>query len=129
MSKPTTAELAILQVLWTQGATSVRAVNEVLNETSPKPIGYTTTLKLMQLMVDKGLLARDTSSRTHIYRAAIPQEEVQSTLLDQLVDRAFGGSAAQLVMRALGHQEASKEELAEIKALIEKMEKAQNSKP
>jgi predicted transcriptional regulator len=123
MHKPTTSELAILQVLWKEGPVSVRTVNEALNATSDKPIGYTTTLKLMQLMLDKGLLSRDASSRTHIYRAVIAQEEVQGTLLNQLVDRAFGGSAAKLVMRALGQQGTSEDELAEIKALIEQIEK------
>ena len=119
--QPTDSELVILQVLWSAGPTTVRAVNEQLNTTSQKEIGYTTTLKLMQLMAEKELVTRDTSSRTHIYAAA-PKDRVQKKLLRRFVDNAFGGSAAGLVLRALGDGQTSAEELAEIKRLIEELE-------
>ncbi len=98
-------------------------VNEQLNTTSDKQIGYTTTLKLMQLMAEKGLVSRDTSSRTHVYAAARARESVQKSLLQRFVDSAFGGSAAGLVLRALGDGQTSPAELAEIKRLIEELEK------
>lgn len=120
--KPTDGELEILQILWEHGEVPVRFVNDLLNEKHSKEIGYTTTLKLMQIMLDKGLVKRNTSSRTHIYSAAIEESETQQTLLNQFVDAAFRGSAMKMVMQALGNHEASKEELDEIKALIEKIE-------
>jgi predicted transcriptional regulator len=98
-------------------------VNDALNEKYPKEIGYTTTLKLMQIMLEKGLVKRNTDSRTHIYSANIEESETQEKLLSQFVDSAFRGSAMKMVMQALGNHEASKKELDEIKALIEKMEK------
>ena len=122
MGKPTESELEILQVLWSQGASTVRTVNERLNAVSSKEIGYTTTLKLMQLMVEKGLLQRDTSARTHIYVAAVEEQSVKRNLLQQFVHRTFRGSAAELVMEALGQHQATDDELAEIKELIAKME-------
>ena len=124
--KPTESELEILQVLWSQGASTVRTVNERLNAVSSKEIGYTTTLKLMQLMVEKGLLQRDTSARTHIYVAAVEEQSVKRNLLQQFVHRTFRGSAAELVMEALGQHQATDDELAEIKELIAKMEQKQN---
>lgn len=126
MIKPTESELGILQVLWQLGAATVRVVNESLNKSSAKEIGYTTTLKLMQLMLDKGLLKRNTSERTHVYAAMVQEADVQRSLLDQFVNRAFRGSSAQLVMEALGQNRASDDELAEIKQLIERIE--QNKK-
>lgn len=120
--KPTESELAILQVLWEHGPSSVRFIHEKLAEN--KEVGYTTTLKLMQIMYcDKGLLTRDDSSRTHIYKAAISEEETQKKLVDRFVEATFRGSAMKLVMQTLGNHSASKEELAEIKALIAKIEK------
>lgn len=123
--KPTDSELGILQILWENGEASVRKVNEQLNEqnTSDKEIGYTTTLKLMQIMLNKNLVNRNTDSRTHIYSAAISESETQGKLLDQFVDATFRGSAMKLVMQALGNHKASSEELDEIKALINKIEK------
>ncbi|MCB0662721.1 MAG: BlaI/MecI/CopY family transcriptional regulator [Saprospiraceae bacterium] len=118
--RPTDSELEILQVLWENGPQSVRFVNELLNE--EREVGYTTTLKIMQIMFEKGLVDRDDSSRTHIYRAKVKEEEIQKDLLDKFVDTAFRGSAAQLVMSALGNGKASREELDEIKMLIEKLE-------
>ena len=119
--KPTESELEILKVLWEHGPSSVRFVNEEINKR--KETGYTTTLKFMQIMLGKKLLTRNTETRSHIYEAAINQEETQRDLLGKFVDNVFGGSAMNLVMQALGNHEASKEELDQIKALIEKMEK------
>lgn len=118
--RPTESELQILQVLWSEGPSSVRTVNEIICE--EKETGYTTTLKLMQIMVDKGLLTRDTSSRTHIYKAAFDKTETQGTLLASFLKNTFGGSTTQMVMQALGNHKASKTELQEIKELIEKLE-------
>jgi len=120
MIKPTEAELEILRILWLRGPLSVRVVNDVINES--KDSGYTTTLKTMQIMTQKGLVARDESSRTHIYRALIGKDKVQTVLLDKLMDTAFGGSASQLVLNALGRGSTSQKELEEIKALIKKLE-------
>ena len=118
--KPTDSELEILRVLWAKGKATVREVNDILNEN--REVGYTTTLKMMQLMAQKGLVNRDSSTRTHVYTAAIAQDNVQNDMLDKLLDTAFGGSASKLVMNALGRSNASKQELEEIKALIEKLE-------
>ncbi len=120
LSKPTDAELEILQVLWENGPSSVRFVNEQLGER--KEVGYTTTLKLMQIMYEKGLVIRNTDARSHIYEAAIERDETQRNLLGTFVDNVFSGSAMNLVMQALGNHKASKDELDQIKALIEKME-------
>ena len=125
MGKPTESELDILQVLWADGPSTVRSVNERLNAVVVKEIGYTTTLKLMQLMVEKGLLRRDTSSRTHVYASAVEEQSVKRYLLQQFVRKTFRGSAADLVMEALGQHAATDDELAEIKELIEKIEKDQ----
>ena len=125
--KPTEAELEILQVLWKNGPSSVRQVHEQLNEARQvadrEEVGYTTTLKLMQIMADKGLATRDTSTRTHIYVPAVKEEDTQQQLLQKFVDATFRGSAMKLVMQALGNHQASPEELEEIKALIENLEK------
>ena len=126
MNKPTESELDVLQVLWANGPATVRSINELLNLTTDKEIGYTTTLKLMQLMLEKGLLERDTSSRTHIYAAAVEEQSIKRGLLKQFVSKTFRGSAAQLVMEALGQHQASGDELAEIKALINRMENDKN---
>lgn len=120
MTKPTASELEILRILWANGPSSVRLVNDKINET--KQTGYTTTLKIMQIMAQKGLVGRDESSRTHIYEALIKKDSVQSAMLDKLMDTAFGGSASQLVLNALGRGDASQKELEEIKALIKKLE-------
>ena len=120
---PTEAELEILAVLWDRGASTVREVNEVLDE--HRPTGYTTTLKLMQLMVDKGLVVRDESSRSHVYRAKSSREKTQKTLVKDLLSRAFDGSAAQLVLRALAEEPASAAELAEIRQVLNAIEETQ----
>lgn len=121
--KPTDAELKILHILWEQGPGTVRSVNDALN--AQRDVGYTTTLKIMQIMYEKGLVTRQEDGRTHTYTAAVTREETQSTLLQQFVDNAFRGSAMQLVMHALGEHEASAAELDEIKALIAHLEQNQ----
>ena len=126
MTKPTDAELEILQILWKQGASTVRFVNEAQNK--QREVGYTTTLKMMQVMHDKKLLKRDASQRTHVYEANISQEETQKRLLDRMMDTVFGGSAMNLVMQALGNKRTSKKELKEIKDLIQKMEAEEQNK-
>ncbi|MGR3812218.1 BlaI/MecI/CopY family transcriptional regulator [Jiulongibacter sp. NS-SX5] len=116
MNKPTEAELEILQVLWAQGPSSVREVNTELNKT--KDVGYTTTLKIMQLMLGKNLVSRTEQGRFHIYAASVSKEDTQNQLLRKFVDSTFGGSTMNLVMQALGNHTASKEELDEIKKLL-----------
>jgi predicted transcriptional regulator len=117
LPRPTDAELEILRVLWELGPATVRQVHEALAAT--RDTGYTTTLKLMQIMADKGLVTRDESSRTHIYTARVSQQHTQKQLLDDLVQRAFGGSAAELVLRALSSHATSDEELREIRKVID----------
>jgi len=117
--KPTEGEMEILQVLWQKGNCTVREVHEAIDK---KDSGYTTTLKLMQIMHEKGLVARDTSSKTHIYSALINREKTQQQLLNKMIDNVFNGSAARLVMQALGNKTASKEEIDLIKAYLDKLE-------
>ena len=119
--KPTVAELEILQVIWLHGPVSVRFVNDELNR--EKQVGYTTTLKLMQIMTEKGLLKRSEKGRKHIYNVVIKEKEAKSLLLDKFVKTAFGGSAMDLVMQALGNHQTTPDELEELKALIDKIEK------
>lgn len=119
-SNPTAAELNILRVLWSLKEATVRQVVDVLNETGE--VGYTTALKLMQIMTDKGLVVRDESQRSHLYRATIPEEEMQHQLLNDLLTRAFGGSAQKLVMRALSEHVTSPKELAEIRKQLDALE-------
>ena len=118
--RPTAAELEILNVIWTHGPSTVRFVNDQLN--LDKDVGYTTTLKIMQVMAEKGLLKRDESQRSHLYGATAPQGEVQKLLLDRLLEQAFGGSALKLVMQALGGHKATPEEINRIRELLDKME-------
>ena len=110
--KPTESELEILTVLWERGLASVREVHEELART--KDVGYTTTLKLMQIMNEKGLVKRDASVKTHIYQAAVSKEKTQKHLLGKMIEGLFGGSSTQLVIQALGNHNASKEELDEL---------------
>ena len=114
--RPTDSELAILRVLWERGPSTVRQVHEAMAGT--RDTGYTTTLKLMQIMADKGLVTRNEESRTHIYKAMAGEEQTQHELVKDLVDRAFGGSAATLVMRAISAN-TSDDELKEIRQLID----------
>lgn len=120
MVKPTESELEILRILWSKGPSNVRKVNDMINES--KETGYTTTLKIMQIMAQKGLVLRDETSRTHIYSAAIKRDQVQTAMLDRVLDVAFGGSSSQLVLSALGRGKTSQEELDQIKELIKKLE-------
>lgn len=119
-SKPTESEIEILNILWEHGPQSVRFINDILNK--KREVGYTTSLKIMQLMLEKELLTRDTSSRTHIYKAKVNEEKMRGQLLKKFVNTAFGGSAKNLVLQALGNHKASSEELDEIKELIKKIE-------
>jgi predicted transcriptional regulator len=122
-SRPTDAELDLLTVLWRRGPSTVREVYEDLSQT--KPSGYTTVLKFLQIMVEKGLVHRKEVHRAHIYEAAVPQETTQSELVRDLAARAFGGSPMQLAMRALATERASSQELAEIRRLLEAYEKGE----
>ena len=118
-TKPTESELEILQILWEKGDCTVRDVHEIL--TKNKEAGYTTTLKLMQIMHEKGLVKRDTSSKTHIYSALASQQKTQQHLVSKLIDNAFNGSAARLVMQALGNHNSSKDEIEEIKKYLNEL--------
>ena len=119
--KPTESELEILNILWNKGTASVREVHEVLLLT--KEAGYTTTLKLMQIMHEKGLVKRDDSSKTHIYQPAVSKEKTQKHLLNKMIDQVFGGSPGELVMQALGNHKASAEELEEIQKILDNLKK------
>lgn len=121
MSTPTPAELEILQVLWFLGEAKVQAVNDKLNQI--KPVGYTTTLKTMQIMEQKGLLGRKKDGKSHIYFPLIEKTAAQSSMLEKLLQSAFGGSKSQLVMQLLGNKKASKKELDEIKTFLASIEK------
>lgn len=115
--RPTDAELAILRVLWERGPSTVRQVHDVLSR--ERPTAYTTALKLLQIMTEKGLVRRDETERTHVYQARLSEEQTQRQLVRDLLDRAFGGSASKLVMQALAARRATPEELLEIRQLIE----------
>ena len=117
---PTAAELEILHVLWENGPSTVGFVNEKLSE--KKKVGYTTTLKLMQIMNDKALVERDKSKRAHVYSACVSSGETEKQLVSGLIDRAFRGSASRLVMQALSTRKASEEELDEIRRLLDQIE-------
>ena len=121
--KPTESELEILNILWLRDLATVREVHEELAKS--KDVGYTTTLKLMQIMHEKGLVKRDESMRTHIYQAAVNREKTQKHLLDKMIDSLFGGSSTQLVLQALGggEQKVSAEELEQIQSLINNLKK------
>lgn len=121
LPKPTDAELEILCVLWSRGPSTVRAVHEVIAES--KPTQYTTVLKQLQVMAEKGLVGRDEAQRSHVYRASRPREWTRQQLAGDLLQRAFEGSASELVMGALSSQRASKEELAELRRLLDEYEK------
>lgn len=118
-TKPTESELEILQVLWNEEAATVRTVHEELSKT--KESGYTTTLKLMQIMFEKGLVTRDDSSKTHIYQPAVSREKTQVQLVNKMIDSLFAGNSATLVMQALGGHNASDEELDKIQELINQL--------
>ncbi len=124
--KPTAAELEILAVLWESGAATVREVQEVLNRN--KPTAYTTVLKFLQIMTEKGLVKRDVAAKAHIYRAALKQEETQKNLVADLIEKAFRGSALKLVQHVLEAKPASAEEIIEIRRMIREAEKKGETK-
>jgi predicted transcriptional regulator len=118
--RPTDSELAILRVLWERGPSTVRDVFERLNRT--KPTGYTTVLKLMQIMLDKGLVTRDESRHSHVYEARHSEQKTQKLLIRDLLERAFGGSAPRLIMGALSAKKVSPDELMQIRQLLDQLE-------
>jgi predicted transcriptional regulator len=118
--RPTDAELAILSVLWDEGPSTVREVHDALSATQDS--GYTTVLKMLQIMTDKGLVVRDETNRAHVYSARLSQQKTQGQLLTDLMERAFGGSPARLVMQALSNRKASPEELTAIRNILNEME-------
>lgn len=121
LPQPTDAELEILQVLWQHGTCTVREVHEVLHRRAGT--GYTTALKLLQVMHDKGLVERDESQRAHVYRAAVSKQRTQKRFLADMVKRVFEGSPSHLVLQALGDHKASREELREIRELLNQLDK------
>jgi BlaI family penicillinase repressor len=121
LPKPTEAELAILGVLWQRGPSTVRQVHDALNAT--RKTGYTTVLKFLQIMTEKGLVSRDEAPYAHVYEARLPQEQTQRTLVADLLDRAFDGSMSGLVMQALSARKASPQELSEIRKILKDYER------
>ena len=126
LPRPTEAELELLRVLWNRGPSTVREIHDSLKD--QKETGYTTTLKILQKMADKGLVDRDESKRSHVYSAVSRADETQRQLVRDLLRRAFGGSPAKLVVQALSEETVSAEELAEIRQLLEKLEAGQQRK-
>lgn len=122
-TNPTPSELEILQFLWKHGPSTVKQIHEELEKT--KEVRYTTTLKTMQVMFERGMLQREAQGRKHIYRAAIAEEETQDVLLDRFLNKTFRGSALKLVMRALGNYDATQSDLNQLKDYIDQMEKTQ----
>jgi predicted transcriptional regulator len=125
LPRPTDGELAILRVLWDRGPSTVRQVHEVIS--NGRPLAYTTTLKLLQIMMEKELVTRAGHDRSHVYEARLRRDEAQRLLVGDLLDRAFGGSASTLVMQALAAHRASDEELKEIRRLLEQHEARETS--
>ena len=119
--KPTESELEILQVLWKKSSATVRDVHEELSK--HKDVGYTTTLKLMQIMHEKGIVKRDDSVRTHVYQSAVNKENTQKHLLNKMIDNLFGGSTTQLVLQALGENKATPEEIEKIQSLLNNLQR------
>ena len=121
LPRPTNKEVEILSILWRNGPSTVRKVNQVMNER--EAAGYTTTLKLMQIMHEKGLLVRDDSKFQHVYKPAISEEKTQKQLIGDLLEKVFSGSADKLVMRALSAKKVSAKELAKIRRMLDEMER------
>jgi BlaI family transcriptional regulator, penicillinase repressor len=121
LPKPTDTELAILRVLWRLGPATVRTVHAEFNRV--QETGYTTVLKMLQIMTEKGLVRRDESERSHVYQPVLSEQHVQRQLVGHLLDRAFGGSAQKLVLQALAAKKSSPQELAEIRRLLDQLEK------
>src|SRR5687768_11598846 len=126
LPRPTDGELAILRVLWARGPSTVRQVHDVLSR--DRPTAYTTALKLLQIMTEKGLVRRDDTDRSHVYHARLTEEQTQRQLVRDLMDRAFGGSSSKLVMQALNARRATPEELGEIRKLIEARREAHDDR-
>ncbi|RUT73024.1 BlaI/MecI/CopY family transcriptional regulator [Ancylomarina longa] len=124
--KPTEAELEILQVLWNYGPSTVRFVNEKLK--SARNVGYTTTLKVMQIMTEKAMVKRDKESRTHIYEAIVEEQTTKNLLIDKFITNIFQGSTSGMVLQVLGNKKCSNKELEEIRKLIDNIENTQNSR-
>lgn len=124
-NQPTASELAILQLLWDSGPLTVKEVHERLAGEQEREVVYTTVLKTMQVMLERGFLTRSSQGRRHIYVAAISREDTQNSLLGTFIDRAFGGSAKELAMRALGNYQTTQSDIDELKALIDKLENKQ----
>ena len=124
LPRPTDSELEILRVLWQRGASTVREVHEAINQA--RPTGYTTVLKMMQIMTEKGLVQRDEGQRAHVYESRLAQGETQRQLLGDLIERAFDGSAKQLVMHVLSTKKASAEDLSEIRQLLDEFERGRS---
>ena len=120
LPNPTPAELDILRVLWRRGPSMVRDVFDTLN--NEKPTGYTTVLKLLQIMTEKGLVVREEAGRAHVYEARQSEEQAQRKMVGDLLDRVFGGAAQRLVMQALTERKASPQEIAEIRSLLDRLE-------
>lgn len=119
--QPTDSELEILSILWKYGPSTVRFVNKELNKT--RNVGYTTTLKIMQIMHEKNILSRDEKEKSHIYSSLIEENAIQKRLINKILDSAFGGSASQLIMQILGNHKTSREELEEIRKLLDQLDK------
>ena len=124
MSRPTDSELEILQILWSQGPSTVRTINDALNER--RKVGYTTTLKIMQIMAEKELLERELIKRSHLYSPTSQPEDIRRSVVDHLVQTAFNGNTSNLVLQALGHKKVSRDEIDAIKDLLKQMEEDQN---
>ena len=127
LTRPTDAELEILRVLWDLGPSTVRDVHTTLERR--REVGYTTVLKLMQIMAAKGLVERDETARAHVYKARVAQEQTQRQMVGHLIDRAFGGSAAKLMMQALSGRKASAEEVAQMRQMLTDFEKGKEPQP
>jgi predicted transcriptional regulator len=125
LPRPTDAELEILNVLWQRGAATVRDVHQAISRSKPTA-GYTTVLKTMQIMAEKGLVRRDESQRAHVYEAQAAQEQTQRQLIGDLLERAFDGSAAKLVMQALSTRKASAEELTSLRQMLDDFERGES---
>ncbi len=121
VAEPTKSELEIMQVLWKHGPSTVRFVNDQLNE-QKREVQYTSTLKLMQIMVEKGLLIRDESQMKHVYSTAVEESKAKSALLERFVNNMYEGSASSLMMHLIGHKKTSKKELEQIRELLKKMD-------
>ncbi len=125
LAQPTESELEILNILWKYGSSTVRFVNEKLNE--QRVVGYTTTLKIMQIMHDKNLVIRDEAAKSHIYSPAIEANAIQNRLIDRILNTAFQGSASRLILQTLGKHTPSHEEMEEIRKLLDQIEKTSQS--